>query len=204
MSRHLATCLPQHDPAGGESQQLYHLAVEGYGPFWLHLEVPAKAKFANLDQFLRDIWLECCGHLSAFLLPEHVMKKLGISTEFGFDMEEMPGERVMGHRLAEVLEPGLVFKYEYDFGSTTELRVKVVGERRGKWKGKKVRLLARNAPPEWKCVACDKPAERIDVEDFELLCRNCTQERGEDYLLPVVNSPRMGVCGYTGEPAFAP
>jgi len=28
--------------------------------------MPARATLTDLDGFLRDIWLECCGHLSAF------------------------------------------------------------------------------------------------------------------------------------------
>lgn len=34
--------------------------------YWLYLEMPARATLTDLDGFLRDIWLECCGHLSAF------------------------------------------------------------------------------------------------------------------------------------------
>jgi len=34
--------------------------------YWIHLEVSALATLADLDSFLRDIWLECCGHPSVF------------------------------------------------------------------------------------------------------------------------------------------
>ena len=36
----------------------------GSSPFTL--ATPPATAFADLDQFLRDIWLECCGHLSSF------------------------------------------------------------------------------------------------------------------------------------------
>ena len=37
-----------------------------------------------------------------------------------------------------------------------------------------------------------------------LLCEDCakTHEGGEDMLLDVCNSPRMGVCGYTGSDIY--
>ena len=37
-------------------------------------------------------------------------------------------------------------------------------------------------------------------EGAGLLCSHCAKkhECGEDVQLPVVNSPRMGMCGYTG------
>src|SRR5881275_461503 len=51
-----------------EKTKLFHLVVEGrYIPmYWMHLEMPADATLADLDDFLRDTWLECCDHLSAF------------------------------------------------------------------------------------------------------------------------------------------
>lgn len=43
------------------------LRVEGeHGLYWLGVEAKASARLRHLDQFLRRIWLECCGHLSKF------------------------------------------------------------------------------------------------------------------------------------------
>jgi hypothetical protein len=36
------------------------------GDYWLHLEAPITATLRALDGYLRDLWLECCGHLSIF------------------------------------------------------------------------------------------------------------------------------------------
>src|SRR5205823_4274880 len=109
-------------------------------------------------------------------------------------------DELMDCELAEVLEPKLAFGYDYDFGSTTRLRLKVAGIRTGKWSGKeRVRLLARNVAPELVCGSCGKPAKWINAESDTFLCAACARkDADEEYLLPVVNSPRMGVCGYTG------
>src|SRR5215471_953202 len=53
-----------------EKTRLFHILVEGrYNPqYWMHLEMPASYPLEDLDYFLRDIWLECCGHLSEFTI----------------------------------------------------------------------------------------------------------------------------------------
>jgi len=32
----------------------------------MHIEMPVSGTLYDLDSFLRAVWLECCGHLSAF------------------------------------------------------------------------------------------------------------------------------------------
>lgn len=88
------------------------------------------------------------------------------------------------------------FYYEYDFGSTTVLQLDVKGERTGRIGRPAVRLLARNTPPVWPCAVCGESATEIDVEayDYGYLCPR--HASGREALLPVVNSPRTGVCGY--------
>ncbi|MEO7020414.1 MAG: hypothetical protein ABI234_09720 [Ktedonobacteraceae bacterium] len=71
MTQHLKTCKARLSAKEeGEEQRLFHLFVEGtYRPdYWMHLEVPAAVMLVDLDDFLRDIWLECCGHLSEFTI----------------------------------------------------------------------------------------------------------------------------------------
>src|SRR5262245_11137783 len=163
MTRHLAKCLaspaPTTAPGKGRPRKgkLFHLLAQGkYNPwYWLHLEIPATATLRDLDDFLRDIWLECCGHLSAFHIGKGMYSVTGPMDDFPFDVPE----RDMNVRLGEVLRPGMKFTHEYDFGSTTDLDLKVVGEREGTIGSKgKVRLLARNEPPAIPCDKCGKPA----------------------------------------------
>lgn len=203
-ARHLATCAPAHDHAGGGPGRVFHLRAEGVGtPFyWTHLEAKATARLADLDGFLRRLWLECCGHLSAF--------RIG-STVYTVPMDDPFGtrhERSLSVRLSEALAaPPASFSYEYDFGSTTTLRLRVLGTREGAIGRRTVRLLARNAAPAWPCVVCREPAAFVCpycmYADAAFVCTRHAPdhecEAGEDALLPVVNSPRMGVCGYTGD-----
>lgn len=208
MTRHLAKCLTAHEGAGTavskkpqKTVPLFQLLVQGQynSEYWLYVEMPATATLGDLDQFLRDIWLECCGHLSAFKIA---------GTQYSIQTAEEAGdpwfappwpELNMDVPVGKILRPGLKFTYEYDFGSTTQLALRVVGEREGKAPKERVRLLARNEPPQIVCEKCKKrPATWVDVyEDFGWYCEECI-ENTEEGFLPVVNSPRVGVCGYTG------
>lgn len=49
--------------------------------YWLFIEMNEKATLRDLDMFLRDIWLECCGHLSAFNIE-------GVSYELDLDDDD--------------------------------------------------------------------------------------------------------------------
>lgn len=201
MSRHLAKCQTEHPDRGAGQKRILRLQVEGYRApeYWMHIEISANAPLSTLDSFLRRTWLECCGHLSMFTIA-------GETFDIAPEPDPWGGARPksMSAKLGEVLEPGMKFEHEYDFGTTTELALKVVDERHGALKS--VKILARNDPPMIPCAKCGKPAAQV--------CSNCIYEGpkawlcdehakkhkcGEDYFLPVVNSPRVGMCGYTGE-----
>jgi len=168
------------DPEAG--QKCYLLKIEGaYDKnYWLLADVPLDAILTSVDRFLRKIWLECCGHLSKFQ---------------GFGKS----------RKLSALSVGDSFLHEYDFGTTTETLITVIAETARKKQKEAVRLLARNVPLQFECAACGKPATAICIEcayevDNPFFCDVCADvHEHDDMLLPVVNSPRMGECGYDGE-----
>ena len=313
MTQHLKYCKqriasmetsPSQEP---EKTRLFHLVVEGrYLPmYWMHLEMPADATLADLDDFLRDTWLECCDHLSAFrigkvsymsqtddmlwefddpnnaaqeesdeeeneeetgeseledLSPIEVVEGLleVLSAEFQSDLAGVPlpeleaklsellttrlgisltpemqsqignlahylqlssslfansyREQDMDEELGKVLKVGQKFFHEYDFGSTTELALRVVAEREGVMPEDEdgdavlVQVMARNEPPVIPCRVCGKPATKVAAGYYYVgdgaLCNTCAKTNRNEYedsFLPIVNSPRVGVCGYTGE-----
>jgi len=197
MTRHLSTCGapgPEKEPPN----QSFHLFVEARHNkmYWMHLGVPLDAPLARVDAFLRDIWLECCGHMSAFTIEGRQYLSAGA--------REL-GESGMGVRTGRVLYPGMVFTYEYDFGSTTELKLKVLALRELETNRGKVKPLARNDEPEVACEQCGNHTatqicQECDCKGQGWLCEACAEGHDCDpeLLLPVVNSPRAGVCGYCG------
>ena len=231
--------------------RIFHLVVQGqYLPmYWMHLEVPGGVTLAGLDQFLRDIWVECCGHLSAFkignvtyhwdaalaaegnMVDRFAQLRSGLSEAFQAEiLQSLPPERhdafkqlmeslaaeqssyrpirrtsSMDVKLDQVLQPGLKFTYEYDFGSTTELALKVVAEREGKLQKSRnaIQIMARNELPVVLCDNCGEKSATLIYQGWDgpemWLCKDCARtKRDGNMMLPIVNSPRAGVCGYTG------
>ena len=329
MTQHLKHCkqrvasLKAESSAEAEKTKLFHLVVEGRDlpMYWMHLEMPVSATLDELDDFLRDTWLECCGHLSEFKIgkisyssqmeDEEMFWEFGdeeegdedesdeeqdededesdlalsqiesefadlpvsevatklielLSTELQANLADLPpdeaeakiaellatrlqaevgapvspemqaqiammtrflhpdllselasgafDERDMDVELSKVLKVGLKFYHEYDFGSTTELTLRVVGEREGVEAEDEdgdplaVLVMARNEPPVIVCNVCGQPATKIAPGYFyaadAAYCDACAKKNDEyedEEMLPVVNSPRTGVCGYTGD-----
>jgi hypothetical protein len=300
MTQHLRYCkqraAEEASSAKSQKTKLFHVVVEGrYNPqYWMHLEMPASDSLGDLDSFLRDIWLECCGHLSGFkigdteyssepeelfyfggeeefvendseeeeetieelldelppvllqTLPPDLLKKLkefqsvddvvqflraeqksikwGGNHQTNEEWEEARTrwarkqviewlldaleDRSLDVTLEKVLKVGQKCSYEYDYGSTTDLNLRVVAEREGVVQDKEednIEILARNIPPVILCKVCGQPAKKVvsgyfDVEENAYCSSKCARKAGADIemMLPVVNSPRVGVCGYTG------
>ena len=189
MFAHLQDCLSVHVGAGssGEPEALLLLRAQASGlpAFWLDMAVKREGKLKDVDRFLRRIWLECCGHMSEFSSVTH--RKVSMNT-----------------KVSEAVGSVDRLGYVYDFGSSTELVVSLLGGINASSQGA-VRLAARNEPPTWPCDVCGKAATAVctqclyEGKGFCCAGHASSHDCGEDMLLPVVNSPRMGVCGYTGE-----
>jgi hypothetical protein len=174
---------------------IYHIKIYSHKPYWLHIEAKSIATLLDLDDFLRDIWLECCYHLSEFTI--NGIRYSGSNSGddwWGIESESMNIE------LRKILKVKDKFEYEYDFGSTTYLEGQIFAERKGILEDK-IRILARNNPPKFECMDCNTEATRICMECNRFYCDQCLtkHECGDEMALPVVNSPRMGVCNYGGE-----
>ncbi len=98
------------------TETLYHLRVddEWAPPFWLDLEMRGAAPLEALDSYLRSIWLECCGHLSQF-------------TTGGWGSRDLSTSRTADAVFSSETE----LVHLYDFGTTSETRIRVMDEREG-------------------------------------------------------------------------
>jgi len=191
------------------SSKIVHLVVKGsngLSMYWMHLDVDSNSTLKQLDAFLRGTWVECCGHLSQFITDDE--------TTNAYEPDRQYRDRIMNARMGSALnQSGMEFKYEYDFGTTTSLDLRVVsireagGNSQQRQKKESVKLLARNDPPEIYCGSCSSKklatnvcSECIWDSDKAWVCDDCSKKHkcGEEMLLPVVNSPRVGMCGYTG------
>ena len=228
INRHLQKHLAEKT-AGNKPGKSFLVKMEtnpkwGSTPYFLSLWIDGETKMEKLDDFLRMIWLECCGHMSSFVNPANKRRGGGMFDyfdayelldqgkikEYERIMEDAKGEVPMSRKAKTALYKGLKLNYQYDFGSTTELLVSVIEEYALK-ADKPVVLLSRNEPPELLCDKCGKePAMQLCMicygnQDEGLFCAKCAKKHAstcndfaEYSAMPVVNSPRMGVCGYDG------
>jgi Plasmid pRiA4b ORF-3-like protein len=196
MTRHLRACSQPEASAQRPPAPSFHLAIEGgyANAYWMHVAVPVTAPLGELDDFLRHTWVECCDHLSVFAIGGK-----------RYAYQPMDQEMSMTARLSQLLEVGMKFTYKYDYGSATDLVLKVVALREQTLPKGGVQLLARNEAPQVSCQRCSiQPATQICTDCASKgdgwLCEACAvaHECGDQRFLPVVNSPRVGVCGYSG------
>lgn len=187
ISRHLAGHLKKDFPVA--KKQSFHLRID-LGPYFLNLLMAGEASLDQLDAYLRGIWLECCGHLSQFSIGrwnDEISKNI---------------------QVGKIFSKGAKLEYAYDFGSTTELTIKVLDAYPVLVK-ESILLLSRNEPLNMKCDRCQKKeAVVICTAHWEgaacFFCEACTEvhekkcEEAEYAMFSVVNSPRMGVCAYEG------
>ena len=153
IAKHLQTCKKRVDlcEKAEKTEKYFELLLYGaYNKdYWLIIQIKENATLDDLDRFICDIWVECCGHLSAFEID-------GVSYEREPDDDFGWGEpaKSTNHTLKQVLTTGMIFNYEYDFGSTTEIMVKVLDHYSAQKQNEKVVILSRNNPPEFACSIC--------------------------------------------------
>ena len=201
MTKHLAKCEKRFktiESAKQPAETIWHLRVQGaYSKaFWLDLEMRGSAPLEKLDHYLRAIWLECCGHLSEFTIGGWGGTTIG-----------------KARKATSVFATGVVLRHLYDFGTTSETDIQVVGFRTGHPLSKHpIYLMARNSSPEALCEECGQPASWLCIECLNeddktgFLCDEHVEGHPhENYGEPMrlVNSPRTGMCGYDG-PAEPP
>lgn len=178
-------------------EEVFYIRAEAtYLPeFWLDFEVRGDATLEDIDQYLRAIWLACCAHMSAFSLG-------------GWGTPQLAKENFVG----DVFRHKAKIMHVYDFGTESWTTLKRISMREGQLTtNKPISLMVRNKLPDIRCIECGASAEwlcmQCVVEDevMGFLCRMHTKTHDHDEYgkVKVVNSPRIGMCGYTG-PAKPP
>ncbi len=186
---HISKCKEQTEPKTQKISPHMIILLEGKydKDYWMVIKAKSGIKLEKIDDFIRDIWVECCGHLSTF--------------------SDSYDEIDMSRKINSVFEIGRKIGYVYDWGSSTELTLSLLKETE-EYENKPIEILIRNKNIEIKCSYCDNTAVEICPycinESEGLLCEECAkthkcvEEEGDEILMPLVNSPRAGVCGYYG------
>jgi hypothetical protein len=189
LDNHVVKCI-SNQKGEVENVLLRVYALHHENLYWLYILIPSRLRLSVLDKYFRDIWLECCGHLS----------------EFDINGKRYKREEMM-KPIKSAMPIGSKITYSYDFGSPTYLTIKPVGTYMTD--NLTVKLISRNDKPFIKC-----DGSRCK-QDSTLTCTNCeytycdkcawlskhkcTSEDGynvEMDTVQIVNSPRSGICGY--------
>jgi hypothetical protein len=226
INRHLATHLKER-AVKGKPGKSFLVKVEPEKslvpyPYFLSLWVDGETHMDSLDHFLRDVWLECCGHESEFedltiktdretqnminnlLMEGKIEELLQIAISF-----EAKRKVSMSNKTKSVFRKGRILDYNYDFEDSTALVITVMEEYSVK-ADSEIILVSRNEPLSIMCSDCRMmPATLICTADTHLgetmFCPQCAEKHAktceafDDYAArAVVNSPRMGKCAYIG------
>ena len=201
ITKHLAKHLQDLEKEQKTTETAFHVKIQ-VDEMFLNLLVSGDAQLVDLDDFLRAIWLECCGHMSSF-------KQKGKRYEIDYEDEDADFGEPIGELIANIFKEDMVLQYDYDFGSTTAFEIKILKSYNISIK-EPVKLLSRNEPLAIMCGMCKtQPAVKICsvhmYEEYAFYCKDCQKKHAKvcpdfkDYAaMPVVNSPRMGVCAYEG------
>ena len=182
--------------------------ITGYSPIrhWLYVRIGPRATLRTLDALLRDVWVDCCGHLSSFSTDETSYESSVGDPDMGYDDRET---ETMDVGAADVLSEYGSLRYEYDYGTTTELFVSMACECPSAGiEPDEIELVARNVDIPYDCTECGGRGEAVCLcvnctwaDKYTLMCAACAKKHGhaggeETHLLSVTNSPRMGMCAY--------
>ena len=145
-----------------------------------------KCKFSHIDIFLRNMWCECCFHLSTLDVFEEVN-------------DEQSHKSVKFNTLISKYKNANQFIYCYDMGSTTDIYFRIIKKLDGTNKNTDIELLYHNEPFKIKCKnykICKGFAMFIYKDLFCNECKNNLDEEEQTYILKLSNSPRTGICTY--------
>ncbi|MEJ6951888.1 hypothetical protein [Natronospora cellulosivora (SeqCode)] len=197
MTRHLLTCKGykenlHHDQLAKDIYFMLRIQGKYAKAFFLYLDIKAESTLAELDQFLRDIWMQGSYHKSAFTVN---------GEEFLFPPKKLGDSNV---KLVDLVNGSTRFEYKYDFSFTTSLNLDILHIRKGAYREHLIEIMSRNLAPEMSCEICDKQASWVSWDNHYpyYYCDDCIEIYESDYgSLPIINSPRVGFCGYTGSVA---
>ena len=185
-------------PTGKKPSLIIMVQGQRSKKYWLIVLARHDALLGDIDQLIRDVWVECCEHLSSFRIGGAM-----------YDSDDEHSTDAMAVPLADLVFPDSTFSYDYDFGSTTSLDLKVIGETPVTPPDTRLCLIARNNLPTVPCDICGDKARFIlgdpDEENAHYYCSECLEsaELDPEYVDIISNSPRDGICGYVEDPIAA-
>ena len=146
---HLKTCLDNWSPDNwnpqGNNANYVHVSASGSKLHWMELLIHDSVTLQEINTLLRETWLECCDHLSAFIFGDLWVPDPEGPSRFDEGEEELTN---LDTQYSTAVPPGHSVKYHYDFGSTSEIILSTKSRHEVHQVVPRISLLARNSPME--------------------------------------------------------
>ena len=200
---HLKSCIATAETPLGKTPKpmLLVSATAGYDDtktvYALYTLMTKNATLRDIDELLRQTWLECCLHLSSFDSVGTRFVSDGFDTGL-FDYDDPSFD----HRAAWAIPSGTEAEYQYDMGDSTDLTVRVepAPEQAQAWLARHDidagDPILRNLMPEL-CDNCGQEASHF--RPAEVLCTGCLPENPRPYVELLARTPPH--CRECGEEA---
>lgn len=147
--------------------------------YYIYAIINPKTTFATIDNYLRNKWLKCCGHISNFVCEKkQISKRATFKTYADKDII-----------------------YEYDMCSTTYVYMQnslLIKSDKQPLKTTYLQNVLQNDPFNFNCILCDKPASYSDCM-LQFFCQTHKNKANKHMLNQIVNSPRMGQHCFEGK-----
>lgn len=146
--RHILTCESRKNiveesmkEAEKTKEQFILKITDKYDPstYYIYITIDVNLTLRALDTFLRDIWMECCGHLSEFNIDG-----VTYACDGALEGSVWGEEESFDFSLKNILYINSKIKYLYDFGSTSEVLIEVVDKFETAYNSGSIEILARN------------------------------------------------------------
>ena len=148
------------------------------GTYFMYLSVGHNCTLNDLDNFIRTEWCSCCMHLSNFL-------------------DENGKETSKKTKISNIGINGKIL-YEFDMGDSTDVYIEIVkyfdkDDNSNRLISKKCKSVFKLSPDAPLC-SCNNKA--LYFGDDEPLCQSCMEKSKCDRFYKIVDSPRVGMCGF--------
>ena len=184
--QHTSSCLLSSGwPTGLSPSFIIRIDDRQKPSYWLTVLAKHSALASDLDHLLRDVWMGSGTENSTFTLQGTTYA----STQNGMDIP-----------LANLLEQGSSFTYDYGTHKQNHLRLRVQETTPVMMPEGVLCLIARNMPFFPRCSVCGDDAEFVasetgeDEEEGVCYCLKCLMDLDQAFVHLIENTPRKSVC----------
>ena len=155
MKHHLESCMRtwtwqprDNDQEANDTFTHVTFRAEPNVNYWMVAVIRKDVTLRQVDEFLRNVWLECCNHLSRFNFGGMTVGSDGFEKEMRHHFDHIDTSHIatFDSELMKIALPGTILEHEYDMGSTSITEITVNGLLEIP-ESRPITVVAQNNPP---------------------------------------------------------